>query len=248
MRIPRIIALVLSIQLAAAVCSAGPYPLTFLTEENPPFHYTDKGVLKGMAVDVLHRMWVRMGEPRQEITVMPWVRAYEAAQTRPGTVLFITARLPAREKLFKWVGPITTSKLVLLSTSKKDISLRSDADIARYRVGVVKDDVAELIMRNMGIPKDRLDTSPDHKASVMKLLAGRVDMMVKGEKSLNEFLKGIGQNPDDFKVLRKVAGVQVCFAFHKDTPDSVIKQYQDALNALKSDGTLGRIIRQYQPE
>lgn len=248
MRAVLMIVMFLVFQYAGRPCHAESYPLTFLTEENPPFHFTDKGVLKGLAVEVLQRMWERMGEPRREISVMPWARAYEAAQTKPGTVLFVTARLPAREKLFKWVGPITTSKLVLITTRDNEIRLRSDADIGRYRIGVVTDDVAEIIMRSMGIPNDRLDASPDHSTSVRKLLAGRIDLMVKGEKSLNEFLKGIGQKPEDFKALRKVAGVQVCFAFHRDTPDAVIKQYQDALNSLKADGTLGRIVRQYQPE
>lgn len=240
--------LLLTLHCMNIPCRAENYPLTFLTEENPPFHYTDNGVLKGIAVDILHRMWEKMEEPRKNIAVMPWSRAYEAAQHKPGTVIFVTARLPEREKLFKWVGPITMSQLVLLTTRENSITLHSDDDIRKYRIGVLHNDVAELIMRRLGVPSQKLDMAPDHKTSVLKLLAGRIDMMVKGEKSLNEFLKGIGQNPENFKVLRKVAGVQVCYAFHKDTPDSVIHKYQGALNALRADGALNRIIRRYQPD
>lgn len=248
MKITLLAVLSLALHCIAVPCHAASYPLTFLTEENPPFHYTDKGALKGMAVDILHLMWDKMGEPDSKITIMPWPRAYEAAQNKPGTVIFVTARLPEREKLFKWVGPITMSRLVLLTTRGNTVKLNSDDDIKKYRIGVVHNDVAEIIMRKLGVPKENLDMAPDHKTSVLKLLAGRIDMMVKGEKSLNEFLKGIRQNPEDFKILRKIAGVQVCYAFHKDTPDSVINRYQEALNALKADGTLGRIVRQYQPE
>lgn len=248
MKIINFIVLILILHCAVVNCRAETYPLTFLTEENPPFHYTESGVLKGIAVDILHRMWERMGEPDKEISVMPWSRAYEAAQSKPGTVIFVTARLPEREKQFRWVGPITMSRLVLLSTRKSSIKLNSDEDIKKYRIGVLRNDVAEIIMRRLGVPKENLDLAPDHKTSVMKLRAGRIDMMVKGEKSLHEFLKGIGQNPDDFKVLRKIAGVQVCYAFHKDTPDSVIDRYQESLNSLRTEGTLQRIIHKYQPD
>ncbi len=241
-------AFVLALNCTTVPCRAETYPLTFLTEENPPFHYTDRGVLKGMAVEVLQQIWNQMGEPHKDITVMPWSRAYEAAQNKPGTVIFVTARLPEREKLFKWVGPITMSRLVLLTKRNSTVKLNSDDDIRKYRVGVLHNDVAELIMRKLGVPSAQLDMAPDHKTSILKLMAGRIDMMVKGEKSLNEFLKGIGQNPEDFKVLRKVAGVQVCFAFHKDTPDSVISRYQEALNHLKADGTLNGIIKNHQPD
>lgn len=235
-------------QLSVGLCRAESYPLTFLTEENPPFNYLENGVAKGMAVEVLHHIWERIGTPRKDVTVMPWARAYDAAQSKPGTVLFVTARLPAREKLFKWVGPITMTKLVLLTTRERDIKLSSDDDIKNYTVGVLGGDYTEILMKEKGVTANRLDVSPDYKSSVLKLLAGRIDLMVKGEKSLNEFLKSIGQSPDDFKVIRRITGAQVCFAFHRDTPDSVIKQYQGALNSLKSDGTLGRVVRKYQPE
>ncbi|MDD5284550.1 MAG: transporter substrate-binding domain-containing protein [Desulfuromonadaceae bacterium] len=248
MRIGFLAVILLTLHFMPSPCRAETFPLTFLTEENPPFHFTENGVLKGMAVEILYRIWENTGEPRREITVMPWTRAYEAAQNTPGAVIFVTARLPEREKLFKWVGPITMSRLVLLTTRGNTIKLKSDDDIKKYRIGVLNNDVAELIMRKLGVPDEKLDMAPDHKSSVLKLMAGRIDMMVKGEKSLNEFLKGIGQNPEDFRVLRKVAGVQVCYAFNKDTPDRVIKRYQGALNALKADGTLNRIIKRYQPD
>jgi polar amino acid transport system substrate-binding protein len=233
---------------SGVACGAETYPLTFLTEENPPFNYSEKGIPSGMAVEVLQRMWEKMGEPKKVITVMPWSRGYEAAQNRPGTVLFATARLPAREKLFKWVGPITMTRLILLTTRASTVTLHSDEDIKKYRIGVLGNDYSEILMRGMGVPDERLDVSPDYKSSVLKLVAGRIDMMVKGEKSLPEFLKSLNQNPDNFKVIRRIAGAQVCYAFHKDTPDSIIMQYQEALNALKADGTLNRIIKRHQPD
>lgn len=243
-----IFSLALLMLTCGVVYGAETYPLTFLTEENPPFNYSEKGIPGGMAVEVLQRIWGKTGEPQRMITVVPWARGYEAAQNRPGTVLFVTARLPAREKLFKWVGPITMTRLILLTTRGSTITLHSDEDIKKYRIGVLGNDYSEILMREMGVPEERLDVSPDYKSSVLKLVAGRIDMMVKGEKSLPEFLKSINQNPENFKVIRRIAGAQVCYAFHKDTPDSTIMQYQEALNALKADGTLIRIIKRHQPD
>ena len=100
--------LVLGTIVALASASAGAGVLTLLTEENPPFNFTEKGTLHGSAAEIVLDMATRAGLPVKTV-VLPWDAAYVRAQGEKDTCLFSTARLENRERLFLWVGPIATS-------------------------------------------------------------------------------------------------------------------------------------------
>jgi polar amino acid transport system substrate-binding protein len=72
---------------------------------------------------------------RSAIEFLPWTEGYQRAQKEKNTVLFSTARLPEREKLFKWVGPIRPVKGVLISKSNNNVTIQSDSDIKKYKIG-----------------------------------------------------------------------------------------------------------------
>jgi len=52
--------------------ASGPENLTYLTEDYPPSNYLENGVLKGVAVDVLKALWMKMGVKEQPIEVSNW--------------------------------------------------------------------------------------------------------------------------------------------------------------------------------
>ncbi len=90
-------------------------PHTFLTEQFKPYNYQENGQAKGIAIEFLKLMWHQMGEREHPIEFLPWSRAYEMTRTRSGVVLFATIRTPEREDLFKWVGPIASTKTYLIA-------------------------------------------------------------------------------------------------------------------------------------
>lgn len=66
--------------------------LYYMTEEYPPYHYSEKGEVKGLYVEMLKLMWHKMGIPEQTIHVFPWARGYEMVMTQKDHVLFAMAR------------------------------------------------------------------------------------------------------------------------------------------------------------
>ena len=54
--------------------------------------------------------------------------------------MFVTARLPEREELFKWVGPIGPDDWVLLARGDNPINLTSTDRARQYTVGAYKGD------------------------------------------------------------------------------------------------------------
>ena len=92
------LALTVLIAVVAAMLAATPArALTLLTEENPPFSFTEKGKVQGSAAEIVLDMAARAGVPAT-VELLPWDAAYVRAQGQRDACLFGTARLENRER------------------------------------------------------------------------------------------------------------------------------------------------------
>merc|ERR1711879_76565 len=82
-----------------------------LTETWTPYQMETKDGLSGISVDLVREIQKRIGN-KKEIKVFPWNRGYNLTLEKKGYALFLTTRSKKRENLFKWVGPISSMKLV----------------------------------------------------------------------------------------------------------------------------------------
>src|SRR5262249_49554522 len=98
--------------------------LSFLTEEDPPFHYTENGKIAGSVTEIVQQISIRSGHPAS-IEMLPWDVAYGRAQGEKNTCLFATARLEHRERLFLWVGPLATNLWALYARGDFAVPIRT---------------------------------------------------------------------------------------------------------------------------
>ncbi|VVB69672.1 Bacterial extracellular solute-binding proteins, family 3 [uncultured archaeon] len=105
--------------------------LTYITHQFQPFNFQKDGELQGASVDLLEMAWDRMGERlnRSIIEFLPWTEGYQRTLNEKNTVLFATARLPEREQLFKWAGPIGSDTKVLLAKKDRNLTISGPADL-----------------------------------------------------------------------------------------------------------------------
>ncbi len=120
----------LSLLIPSAVATnqaASAKNLAYITEQFPPFSYQEDGKLQGISVDLLDKMLGHMNMTlnRSEIKLLPWDQGYQKALQDNSTVIFSTGRIPEREALFKWVGPISSIKVVLFALNEKHIKINS---------------------------------------------------------------------------------------------------------------------------
>jgi ABC-type amino acid transport substrate-binding protein len=89
--------------------------LNIMTEEFPPFNYSDNGQPAGQSVDLLLKASAAAGSPitKDKINMAAWARAYQTALSGPNVMLFSTTRTEQREDLFKWAGPIGQNRTVV---------------------------------------------------------------------------------------------------------------------------------------
>jgi polar amino acid transport system substrate-binding protein len=216
--------------------------LKIMTEEYPPFNYTENGQLTGLATEVIQELAKKVGNPA-DIEVKPWARAYALIQKEDGLILYSMTRTESRENLFKWVGPVASNKWVFFTKKGSGISLTSLEDAKKVeKIGTYKDDAAEIFLKEQGFTN--LDSVVDDGLNVPKLMAGRVNLWVVGELQgiYKAKLQGVG---DQLEKVMDVKDTQLYIAFSKNTPDEVIAKWQAALDAMKGDGSFDALVKKY---
>lgn len=153
--------------------------LHLLTEENPPYSYTDtsSGDVTGTGVAIVREIMAQSGFT-YSIQSLPWQRAYRRAQSKANTCVFMTNRTPAREPLFQWVGPLLEGGWAVFKRPDSALTIDTTTDLQRFIVvgksgSASVDDIEELA----GIKVTR--TVNDETAAKM-LFHGRADFWVSG--------------------------------------------------------------------
>jgi polar amino acid transport system substrate-binding protein len=121
--------------------------LVLLTENFPPYNMAKDGKnfakgenINGIAADIVREMFKRAGLTYSLTLRFPWERVYKLALENPGYGAFVMARLPDRENLFKWVGPIGPDDWIMLARADSKITLETLSDARKYKIGAYKGD------------------------------------------------------------------------------------------------------------
>lgn len=218
-------------------------PLTFITEAYPPYNFRDDNILRGIAVDLLVIASQNTEQPvqRGQIRLMPWARAYRTTLDTPNSVLFSTTRTAEREHLFKWAGPIAATRVVLLARKSSKIRIQSAADLQRYRIGVIHEDIGEQSVLALGVHQDQLYVSANADALIRQLHAGRIDLWAYEENVAYWFLRNANFNQEDFESVHQLRQGELWFAFNRQVSDEKIQQLQKAIDALRqTPGKFGK--------
>lgn len=206
--------------------------LFYMTEQYYPYNYEKAGVLQGISVEILRRVWSELGVGEQSVEVLPWARGYTLVQREPNTMLFSMARTPEREDLFQWVGPIATARFVLSAKKNRKIQIGSYDDIGHYSVGTLIDDVTDALLEKIK-PYARVESVSDMAFNLKMLDNDRIDLVAYEEKSLQRLMTEHGYDPTSVETVFVLKETSVFFAFHRDTSEELIARFQEALDRVR---------------
>ncbi|MNQ62847.1 Bacterial extracellular solute-binding protein, family 3 [compost metagenome] len=235
--------------LAASVHAelAPDYRVVLLTENFPPYNMASNGKnfaqednLDGIAVDILREMFKRAGIDYSMTLRFPWERIYKLALEKPGYGVFVTARLPEREALFKWVGPIGPDDWVLLGRGDSNISLTSLEQAKQYKVGAYKGDAIAEHLVEQGLQP--LTVLRDQQ-NARKLMAGQIDLWATGDPAGRYLAKQEGVS--GLKTILRFDSAELYLALNKDVPDEVVQKLQAELERMRSEGFVDDILSRY---
>jgi len=206
--------------------------LRVITEENPPYNFTDeRGNITGQSTEIVRSIMSKTGSDAS-IEIMPWSKGYDIVQNQTNTMVYSTGRMPFREQMFKWVGPIGFADEWFYARRGSNISITSLDDARKVKsIAVYKDDANQLYLIEKGFTN--LDVSENDVQCIKKLMDGKVDLWVAPTQGFQFIAYEAGINPAEIEPVSFLRRADWYIAFNRLTPDTTIETWQKALDDMK---------------
>lgn len=226
--------------LLLAGCSGADTPggyeqLRILTEDYPPYNFTDKnGEVTGQSTEIVQLIMQDVGV-ESAIELIPLSEAIELAQKGPGVALYSLNRTAEREELFKWVGPVGFYEQIFYARKDSGAVLNSLEDVKEVdKIAVYTGDAGAAYLADQGFKN--LVESPTDSEALQKLAAGEVDLWLGNRAGFLITANQAGVDPDLLiEIPAVIIHANLYIAFSKDVPDEVVLAWQQALDRLKSE-------------
>ncbi len=235
------------ILLWAGIAQAqGPIPaLRLYTEEYPPITFARDGRADGLGTAIVREIMRRTGTDAP-IEVVPWARGYLYATRDANTGLFVTTRTPAREALFKWVGPVTATRAALYKR-RGDPLVLSALDQARIAGGIVVPRNWYLHQQLQARAFENLVEVATPGEAIRLLAGGRAQLMALDDVTLATSRAAVKVEAEALVEALPLDDAVQYIAFSQGTDEDLVTHWQAALDAMKADGSYLTLYHRWLP-
>ncbi|WP_229593981.1 substrate-binding periplasmic protein [Pseudodesulfovibrio sediminis] len=212
-----------------------------MTAPYPPYTVSNGLKVKGLSVTALVTLMEMCGTPidQKKIKLTPWAYAYECAAREPGQILLNAQRDSTTERLYKWVGPVLNTQVVLIGRKKDKLFIPTKAHLKNYRIASVRWSRPEKTLLAGGMHPEDLKRSASHVQALRQLDRGEVDLFAYTAKGAPYLMAGLGMQEKDYIIYYTFEDEPLYFAFSKDTDDKLIHRLNMTLKELKATGRDG---------
>lgn len=208
-----------------------------------PWTFTEDGEIAGYEADIMAEMEKRTGYTI-ELEAIDWSGIFGALDAgRADTIADIITITDERKEKYVFTQPYVYNPMVLATKSDSDINSMEDIDGKTMVVEVGSSDeiVLEQVQKDFGV---KIEPVYYEGISITDVENGRVDLWIGGEPSLNT---QINEGEYDLKVVGFTGAYQEYgYPFLKgEEGEALCKEFDDALTAMKEDGTLKAISEKW---
>ena len=228
--------------------------IQIVTEEYPPYSYTEDGKTTGLATEVVLAVVDRL-KLDTAVSVMEWKDAYQKALSVRNVLIYPIGRNLQREAQFKWVGEIAPPAKIYLfglrwRVDRNQVLIRTLEDAKAYRIGTVKNDFREqyLISKGFEVGTHLIRGELIHN-NMWQLVWGKVDLAPFNEMVAYTLAKRLGQDPLSITEVLELKEIPVegnFMAFSRETAEDTVASFRTVLDQIKKDGTYGGIVAKYR--
>lgn len=221
--------------------------LKIYTEHLPPYNYLENGDFTGYSTEILKAMLKEAGV-ESRFSMLPWGRAYLNASLEADSLLYTTTRTPEREAVFEWIGPIGPRKMRLFKLKeRRDIQIKTEADLKKYRVGIVRDTSAIKLVVERGLfSKQQIDEAPTTTSNMKKLFFKRIDFILATNGGARYELEHLPYRIDDIEPIYTLdEEYQFYFAINRATDPIVVQKLRHAFEKIKASGVMDVLRKKY---
>jgi polar amino acid transport system substrate-binding protein len=229
--------------LLLMLVNTGVQAIVLVAADLPPYVIRSvHGKPSGIAIEIMEEAARRLGEPLT-IELMPLPRALTQTIHRQDVLMIPPVRSSQREHLYQWVTPILDEQFLIVSDRRFQPAQLKSSDLRTLDVGVLRYSFGQhLLKQRVGIQGE---TVADEQLNAHKLHRGRIDAWVA---AWNVIL--YAQQQDKLSSQQLVRGevlmnTQLFLAANKAFPVKEAQRWQAVIDEMRRDGSLARIIRQY---
>lgn len=202
--------------------------IRWIAQDYPPFSYVDSqgnnaGTVITQAGEVMKK--ISSSKTTKDIEVHGFSKFFVGRNNDKNTVFFPLAELPGRESKFTFVGPLFMDKAVVIG--KVNITINDPKEIKNYTI--IGRDGYPGVMELSNLDINRAKSSDSDKESLMSLKNNNVDLVVCNEDSGLYWMKELGMNQKDYKVVYRLKETKMSFGFNKDTDPAILEKVAAAL-------------------
>lgn len=218
--------------------------IQLFTENAPPNNY-GAGValertVEGSSVDILNEIQDRNGYVNK-INLSLWNDAYAVAQYLPNSAVFSTARTPERENMFQWVGPISSYRAYFYTLTSSGLTIDSLNQAKELEsIATPNGWVTHDFLKNNNFT-NIVATALTSEDVFNQLLNSEVQAILLPDADLNWLADTSDVLISDLTQHMEALNFNGYIAFSLNTPESTVEQWQNNLDAMKTDGTFETI-------
>jgi len=238
-----ILAIILLICLSSV---AKAQEITIFVDNWPPYNFTKNGRIVGISTELIE-LALQNSNIQYKLVPHPFKRALLTVERTPNTMLYTVARIPQREDMFAWIGPLHPRELYLYKLKDRtDIQINDIADLKKYQTGVLSGGSVEQFFISNGFHEDNYHLTTDYEQLLKMFFAKRIDL-IPGDPLDIEYqmnvLKYEYSNIETATLLTEEGGYYMIA--NKDTPASIISTIQRSLEGVLASGVKNQIIKKY---
>jgi polar amino acid transport system substrate-binding protein len=214
------------------------------TENYPPLTFRDAyGNITGFGTEVVREI-MKKNNQFADIRLTLWSIGYDLAQNNPNFCLFTMDRTPGRDSLFQWVGPLGTNTTFFYTKNGSGITISSLEEAKNLpAVGTVDSWFSDQYLRSLGFTN--LVSDGDPVLMTKKLMSGQVQAFVCSSVTFPDIVHESGFMSNQVVPSFPLMFTDYYIAFSKNTPATIVNQWQQTLDELKADGTYGEVYRKW---
>ena len=231
--------------------------IRFITHNIEDKFYIDySGEIRGKAnsgrrafqIELIREMMTIVGHQPKILEIFPFKRGLKTLLDNPNIAFFNVNRTADREDRVKWVGPLQSNVISLYEATNypKGIKTLEEAKKVELICVLNGSNYADYLVDN-GFTNMHLSNS--HESCFRMLINGRVSLTIIADSGFLEVIKTTGTQKNAIKQSFDLFENRSYLAMSNNIPDTVVQEWQEALDRLKKTGRYNLLIQQYlRPE
>jgi polar amino acid transport system substrate-binding protein len=239
-----LVAFAVAVAIFSSATLAAERTLNIAAYDYPPYFSKDleNG---GFMTEIIVEAFKRSGH-NVEIPFLPWKRALEGTKSGKHDGLFTIWYRPEREEWFVYSDPLPANELGFYKRKDQDISFKTIEDLKPYTIGVGR---GYALPPGFDEASLKISEVKDDEVSLRKLHKGRVDLVLT-DKILGKYIidTRIPEAIPDLEWLEPAAHIDIQYlVISKKAPyyDAILASFNEALAAMRADGTLKSIMAEH---